>query len=48
VLKESPGAQYITKRWIVEGAVQIPVSQDLNGTALENDFIARASARFNF
>ena len=44
----TPGVQYITKRWIVEGAVQIPVSQDLNGTALENDFIARASVRFNF
>ncbi len=44
----TPGVQYITKRWIVEGAVQIPVSQDLNGTALENDFIARVSVRFNF
>lgn len=44
----TPGVQYITKRWIVEGAVQIPVSQNLNGTALENDFIARISARFNF
>ncbi len=44
----TPGVQYITKRWIVEGAAQIPVSEDLNGTALENDFIARASVRFNF
>ena len=44
----TPGVQYITKRWIVEGAVQIPVSQDLNGTALENDYIARVSGRFNF
>jgi hypothetical protein len=44
----TPGVQYITKRWIVEGAVQIPTSQDLNGTALENDFIARVSGRFNF
>lgn len=44
----APGVQYVTKRWIVESAVQIPVSQDLNGTALENDFIARVSGRFNF
>ena len=44
----TPGVQYITKRWIVEGAAQIPVSQNLNGIALENDFIARISARFNF
>ncbi len=44
----TPGVQYVTKRWIVEGAVQIPASQDLNGTALENDYIARVSGRFNF
>ena len=44
----TPGVQYVTKRWIAEGAVQIPVSQDLNGTALENDYIARVSVRFNF
>jgi len=44
----SPGIQYVTKRWIVEAAVQIPVSQNLNGVALENDYIARAGVRFNF
>ena len=44
----TPGIQYVTNRWIIEGAVQIPVSQDLNGTALENDYIARISGRFNF
>lgn len=44
----TPGIQYVTKRWIAEGAVQIPVSQDLNGAALENDYIARVSVRFNF
>jgi hypothetical protein len=44
----TPGVQYITKRWIVEGAVQIPASQDLNGTALENDYVARVSFRANF
>lgn len=44
----TPGIQYVTKRWILEGAVQVPVVQDLNGTALENDYIVRAGVRFNF
>ncbi len=44
----TPGLQYVTKRWIVEGAVQLPVVQDLNGTALENDYIVRTGFRFNF
>lgn len=44
----SPGLQYVTKRWIIEGIVQLPVSQDLNGTALEDDFIVRAGFRINF
>ncbi len=43
-----PGVQYVTKRWIIEAAVQLPVMQDLNGTALENDYIVRAGFRFNF
>lgn len=43
-----PGLQYVTKRWIVEAAVQVPVVQDLNGTALENGHIARAGFRVNF
>jgi len=43
-----PGLQYVTKRWIVEGGVQIPVVQDLNGTALEKDYIVRFGFRFNF
>jgi len=44
----SPGIQYVTKRWIAETALQIPVNQNLNGTALENKYILRASVRFNF
>lgn len=43
-----PGLQYVTKRWIVEGGVQVPVFQDLNGTALEKDYIVRGGFRFNF
>ncbi len=43
-----PGLQYVTRRWILEGGVQIPVAQDLNGTALEKEYIARFGFRFNF
>ena len=44
----TPGLQYVTKRWIAEAAVQIPVLQNLNGTALTNEYIARISVRINF
>jgi len=43
-----PGLQYVTRRWIAEAAVQVPVVQNLNGTALETDYIARAGFRVNF
>lgn len=43
-----PGVQYVTKRWIAETAIQIPVLQDLNGLSLENDYIVRAGFRANF
>lgn len=44
----TPGLQYVTKRWIVEGVVQLPVIQNLNRNALESDFTLRAGVRFNF
>jgi len=43
-----PGLQYVTERWVVEGGVQVPVIQDLNGTGLARDYIVRAGFRFNF
>jgi len=43
-----PGLQYVTKRWILEAAVQVPVHQDLGGTALEDDVTVRAGFRVNF
>ncbi len=43
-----PGLQYVTKRWIVEAGIQVPVVQDLGGTALEKDYIVRAGFRLNF
>lgn len=44
----SPGLQYVTKRWIAEGIVQLPVMQNLNSNALESDYVLRAGVRFNF
>ena len=44
----SPGVQYVTRRWVLEAVVQWPAFQDLNGTALEDDFTVRAGFRFNF
>lgn len=44
----APGLQYVAKRWVIEGIVQVPVVQDLNGDALEDDFIVRAGFRLNF
>ena len=48
VLFLSPGAQFITKRFIVEASVQVPVWQDLNGAQLEDDFTAVLSVRIAF
>jgi hypothetical protein len=44
----APGIQYVTRRTVLECAVQIPVVQDLNGRGLENDFISTLSFRMNF
>jgi len=44
----SPGLQYVTRRWVVEAIVQVPVVQSLNGAALEDDFVVRAGFRVNF
>ncbi len=44
----APGLQYATRRWILETAVQFPIIQDLNGTALKRDFTVRAGFRVNF
>ncbi len=44
----APGIQWVTKRTVLESAVQIPLIQNLNGNALENDFILTLSFRRNF
>ena len=42
------GLQYVTARSIIEAGVQLPLLQDLNGTALERDYIVRGGFRINF
>lgn len=44
----SPGMQYVTRKWIIEAGVQIPVVQHLNGTALETDYAFTTGLRINF
>lgn len=48
ILYLTPGLQYVTRRFVIEAAVQLPVVQDLNGNGLENDFISTLSFRVNF
>jgi len=44
----APGLQYVTRRYVLETAVQIPVIQHLNGSALETDWVWTAGFRWNF
>jgi len=44
----APGLQYVTDRFVLETAIQIPVVQNLNGTALESDWVWTAGFRWNF
>lgn len=44
----SPGLQYVTRRWILEAIVQLPGVQELNGTALKDNYSVRAGFRVNF
>jgi len=44
----APGLQYVTSRFVLETAIQIPAVQNLNGTALESDWAWTAGFRWNF
>lgn len=44
----APGLQYVSRRWIVEGTIQLPVADDPNGAAPEDDYIVRVGFRYNF
>jgi len=47
-LSITPGLQYVTRKWIVEAGIQIPLNQHLNGTALRNDYVITTGFRINF
>ncbi|MDC0662342.1 transporter [Marinobacter sp. SS21] len=44
----APGLQYVNRRWIVEGTVQLPVAEAPNGAAIQDDYIVRVGFRRNF
>ena len=44
----APGLQFVTKQMVFEAAIQIPLIQELNGTALKNDFILTTGFRIRF
>lgn len=44
----SPGLQYVTRRWVVEAAVQLPVVRDFGPAGVESDLRVLAGFRVNF
>lgn len=44
----APTLQYVTRNWVLEADVQVPVSQHLNRTALRNDYVLTIGFRLNF
>lgn len=44
----APGLQYVGRRWIVEAALQFPVSGNPRGNAVQDDYILRGGLRFIF
>ena len=44
----APGDQYVTRRWIAELAVRIPIIENLNGNGIETDFTVFTGLRANF
>jgi len=44
----TPGIQYVTMKYILEAAVQIPLVQKLHGSSLETDYIFTTGFRINF
>ncbi len=44
----SPGIQYVTFKYIIEAAIQVPVMQNLHGNALSTEYIFTTGFRINF
>jgi hypothetical protein len=43
-----PGLEYVTPRWVLQGAVQIPVERNVYGQGLRDRYIYNLALRFNF
>ncbi len=48
ILYLAPGVQYVTRRTVLEAAIQLPAMQNLNGTTLETDWVGTVGFRWNF
>lgn len=44
----APGLQYVGRRWILEGSLQVPLASAPNGDAIQDDAILRLGFRRNF
>ncbi len=44
----SPGLQYVTRRWVAEISVQLPVVQNLHGNQVKTDYVLNAGFRIQF
>ncbi len=44
----SPGIQYVTRKFILEAALQLPIYQNLSGFALKTDYVFTTGFRVNF
>jgi hypothetical protein len=44
----SPGLQWVTRRWVAEAIVQLPVAQHLDGSQPRDKYIVRTGFRINF
>ena len=44
----APGLQWVTRRTVLEAAVQVPVVKNTNGLGLREDFTGRLSLRVSF
>lgn len=44
----APGLQYVSRSWIVEGTVQLPVAENPHEDAIQDDSIVRVGFRRNF
>lgn len=44
----NPGLQYVSVNYVLETAIQLPIVQDMNGSALRDDYILHIGFRTHF